>query len=197
MMPITIETHVKALIFDFDGTLIDTMPLHYQAWKETVELFGAHFPEPLFYELAGAPSNKLVAILNNKYGYQLDAKRITDQKEKRFLEYYLPQAQPIVPMVTLVKQYHNRLPVAIGTGGILPIVQTGLKSIGLSDTFEVIVTADDVEQGKPAPDTFLKAADLLNVLPEHCHVFEDGDLGLEAAQRAGMTATDIRLLDLK
>src|SRR5262245_11359524 len=189
---ILIEPHIQGLIFDSDGTLVDTMPLHYRAWQELLQAKGAHFPEALFYELAGVPSDKIVEVLNGKFNYDFNPKATALEKEQIFIQRYLPQAQPIEPVVAVAKQYKKRLPMAVATGGILAVVSTALKTIGLADFFDAIVTAEDVKHGKPAPDTFLEAAHRLKVEPAYCLVFEDSDLGLEAAKRAGMAAIDIR-----
>ncbi len=189
---ITIDSHVKALIFDLDGTLADTMPSHYLAWLDTVRFGGGDFPEDVFYSTAGMPSNRIVDFLNDKYGYQLDPEQIAHDKEELFYQKYLSKIQPIQPVVDIARHYKGRLPLAVATGGIPRVVAKVLQTIRLDNFFEAIVTADDVKHGKPAPDTFLEAARRLNVPAQFCHVFEDSDLGLEAAQRAGMTATDVR-----
>jgi beta-phosphoglucomutase family hydrolase len=189
---ITIEPHIQGLIFDCDGTLVDTMPLHYQAWQELTQTRGAQFPEDLFYELAGVPSDKIAEILNDQFGYQLDPQKTAAEKECLFLDKYLPKAKAIESIVSIARQYKGQLPMAVATGGIPAVVQFALKAIGLTDFFDAVVTSEDVKHGKPAPDTFLEAARRLNVEPQYCMVFEDSDLGLEAAQRAGMVGIDVR-----
>jgi beta-phosphoglucomutase family hydrolase len=189
---ITIGLHIQGLIFDSDGTLVDTMPLHYQTWRDITEKEGTHFPEQLFYELAGVPSDKITEILNEKFGYHMNPQKIAVEKEQLFLEKYLPKATPIEPVVAIAKKYKGKLPMAVATGGIPPVVNFALKAIGMEDYFDTVVTSEDVEHGKPAPDTFLEAARRLNVNPQYCMVFEDSDMGIEAAKRAGMEAVDIR-----
>lgn len=189
---ITIDPHIQGLIFDSDGTLVDTMPLHYLAWQETVQAQKANFPESLFYNLAGVPSDRIVEILNEEFGYQLNPRQIATAKEKLFLEKYLPQAKPIEPVIAIARQYKGRLPMAVATGGISPVVNSALKAIGLDGFFDTVVTSEDVQHGKPAPDTFLECARRLNVEPTACVVFEDSELGLEGARRAGMLGVDIR-----
>ena len=187
----TVEPHIKGLIFDCDGTLADTMPIHYLAWQETVRAFDAEFPEQLFYDLAGVPSDKIVTILNETFGFQLQPEVIAHQKEQRFLQ-NLGQTQPIEPVVALAKRYKGCLPMAVATGGVAQVALSVLETIGLGNFFDTIVTADDVTRGKPAPDIFLEAARRIDVQPENCQVFEDSELGLEGARRAGMVAVDIR-----
>src|SRR5678815_319502 len=98
------------------------MPLHYLAWQDTLLTKGAQFPEALFYELAGVPSDKIVEILNGKFGYTFEPKGMALEKERIFLQRYLPQAQPIEPVIAIAKEYKNRLPMAVATGGILAVV---------------------------------------------------------------------------
>ena len=187
----TIEPHIQGLIFDNDGTLADTMPSHYIAWRETVQAYKADFPEQLFYDLAGVPSDKIVTILNETFGYQLEPHVIAHEKERRFLQ-NLSRIQPIEPVVRVAKQYKGRLPMAVATGGVASVALSVLEAIGLNDFFDAVITADDVIHGKPAPDIFLEAARQINISPGYCQVFEDSDLGLEGAQRAGMVAVDVR-----
>ncbi len=188
----TVEPHIQGLIFDCDGTLVDTMLLHYQAWQEYVVGKDMDFPYELFIDLAGAPSDKIIEILNKKFGYSLDLQETAEAKEQLFLEKYLGQAQAIEPVVAIAKSQKGKLPMAVGTGGIPAVVDSALKAIDMDGFFDAIVTAHDVENGKPAPDTFLEAARRMNVEPEFCVVFEDSDMGLEAARRAGMIAIDVR-----
>jgi HAD superfamily hydrolase (TIGR01509 family) len=187
-----VESHIKGLIFDWDGTLIDSMPTHYLAWRDTVRQLGAEFPEPLFYELAGVPSDRIVEALNQKFGYKLDPYVTATAKEALFMEKYLSQAVLIEPVMKIARDNKGRLPLAVATGGIPLVIGQGLANNGLEDFFDAVVTSEDVARGKPEPDTFLEAARRLGVEPQYCQVFEDGDAGLEGARRAGMVATDVR-----
>jgi beta-phosphoglucomutase-like phosphatase (HAD superfamily) len=187
-----IEPHIQALIFDCDGTLADTMPLHYLAWQQTMQAVSGDFPEKLFYDLAGASNEKIVTTLNQTFGYQFDVPTLGRDKDERYLN-FVTQAKPIEPVVAIARQYKGRLPMAVATGGTPTLVRSTLAAIGLSDFFEAIVTAHDVAHPKPAPDIFLECARRLGIAPEYCHVFEDADLGIEGAKRAGMTVSDIRL----
>jgi beta-phosphoglucomutase family hydrolase len=186
-----IEPHIQALIFDCDGTLADSMPLHYEAWRETLAELGGHFPEQLFYDTAGMHSEAITQVLNQQYGYSFDPRATVVAKETRFIQ-KISHIQPIEPVIAIAKAYRGRLPMAVGSGGELPIVRQVLAAIGLTDFFDTIVTSEQVPHGKPAPDIFLEAARRMNVEPRYCQVFEDGDSGLEAARRAGMVAVDIR-----
>ncbi len=178
-------------IFDCDGTLADTMPLHYQAWEHTISVHGGEFPERLFYELGGVPTPEIVRILNARYGISLDPERITHEKEARYAE-LLHLAQPIQPVVDLAHLLFQEFPLAVASGGQRPLVDRTLVGLGVTELFLAVCTTEDVERGKPEPDLFLLAAHRIGVAPESCVVFEDSDLGLEAARRAGMQGVDIR-----
>ncbi|MDM8528365.1 HAD-IA family hydrolase [Anaerolineales bacterium HSG24] len=189
---ITIEPHIKALIFDCDGTLADTMPMHYLAWRETIRANGGDFPEDVFYSLGGMPSEQIIELLNEKYGYSMDPGQVAEDKEQIFYDRYINRVQPIEPILTVAKAYYGHLPLAVATGGIPKVTIKTLQTIGAWELFETIVTSHDVVHGKPAPDTYLEAARRLNVPPSMCHAFEDTDLGLQSVEQAGMTATDVR-----
>lgn len=188
---IEIPPHVRGLVFDCDGTIADTMPLHYEAWVAALEEHRVEFPEAMFYELAGVPTARIVEILNDRHGHAMPVQETADYKEHLYQQ-LIPRVVPIEPVVVLVRQYAGRLPMAVATGGTQAIVRKTLGSLGLIEHFQAIVTADDVRHGKPAPDIFLESARRLGVPPESCYAFEDADLGLQAARAARMTAIDIR-----
>ncbi len=181
----------SAVIFDCDGTLADTMPLHYRAWVETLDPLGCAMSEQLFYDLGGVPTADIVRILNDRFGYTLDVERTAHEKEARYEE-LLPQAGPVERVVALVEEYRGRYPLAVASGGLRRLVRKTVAALGLEEAFQVLCTAEDVARGKPEPDLFLLAAERLGAAPEACVVFEDSDLGLEAARRAGMQGVDIR-----
>jgi beta-phosphoglucomutase family hydrolase len=186
-----IKPNIKALIFDCDGTLADTMPFHYRAWQETLQPLGGEFPQKLFYDTAGMTSEQIVTILNERFGYQLEPQKTVTAKEARFAQ-LATTVTPIKPVTAIAWQYQGHLPMAVATGGVADGVKTTLEAIGMSNVFDTVVSREDVVNGKPAPDTFLEAARRLKVAPQDCLVFEDSDAGLEAARRAGMTGVDVR-----
>ena len=188
---IEIPPHVRGLVFDCDGTIADTMPLHYEAWVAALNEHQVEFPEAMFYELAGVPTARIIEILNERHGHRMPVQETADHKEELY-QRLLPRVVPIEPVVVLVKEYAGRLPMAVATGATQAIVRKTLGSLGLLELFLAVVTADDVKHGKPAPDIFLEAARRLGVPPESCYAFEDADLGLQAARSAGMVAVDIR-----
>ena len=190
-MTIEIPPGTRGLVFDCDGTIADTMPLHYEAWVAALQEHGHDFPEALFYEMAGIPTVRIIEILNEKHGYSLPVIEAAERKERLYLE-LVPRVLPIEPVVKLVHEYAGTLPMAVATGGTRSICSKTLQSLHLLEHFQAIVTADDVEHGKPAPDIFLEAARRLGVAPGDCYAFEDAELGLQAARAAGMVAVDIR-----
>ncbi len=175
----------KAYIFDCDGTIADTMPLHFRAWTRAMKEFGGTFPEDLFYAWGGIPTFKIVEQLNQKYGTTLDPVEVPRIKEQYFVE-MIPDVLPIEPVVALVKQFHGTAPMGVASGGHREIVIKTLDALGLTGYFDTIVGAEDVLHGKPAPDPFLETAKRLGVEPEACLVFEDSPTGIQAAKAAGM-----------
>lgn len=191
MKTIEVNSRARGLIFDMDGTVVDSMPVHFLAWKLTAREHGFEYTEELFYGLAGMPTHKIVPVVNERLGLSLDPEEFSRRKEELFLE-NLKEVKPIEPVADIVRRYHGKLPMSIGTGGKKFIAEITLKMVGLDGFFDAIVAADDVSNHKPFPDTFLKCAELMNVEPQFCQVFEDGDMGLLAGERAGMIVTDIR-----
>ncbi|TWT90478.1 Fructose-1-phosphate phosphatase YqaB [Pseudobythopirellula maris] len=189
MLPLPPET--EAILFDVDGTLIDSMPLHIVAWNQALEPHGVQTPDGFIDEHAGRPTDVIVGILNQMFGTTIDPAPFTVEKERLFIE-LLPEAKPIDQVVATAREHEGKIAMGVVSGGVREIVDANLKAIGLEGFFPVIVTASDDVAPKPSPDIFLEAARRLGVAPERCHVFEDADMGLEAAHAAGMTATDVR-----
>src|SRR5579862_6193495 len=162
----------EAYIFDCDGTLADTMPLHYQAWQQALKDYPCEFPEALFYELGGVTTEKIVELLNERHGCHMPVRETAIHKDNLFVE-MIPQALPIEPVVELVHQFHGVKPLAVASGGTREIVMKTLNALKIREKFQAIVTAEDYRRGKPAPDPFLEAARQLGVAPKSCLVFED------------------------
>lgn len=190
-MKIQINKNAKGLIFDMDGTLADSMPIHFIAWKLTAAENGFNYTEKQFLETAGMPTHKIVPVINKELGLNLDPVKFSHRKEELFLE-NIQNVKLIEPVADIVRKYHNILPMAIGTGGKKAIAKLTLEILGFDKYFDIIVSAEDVLNHKPDPDTFLKCAELMKVDPQYCQVFEDGEMGLIAAEKAGMIVTDIR-----
>jgi len=192
-MQYDIQPGIKGLIFDLDGTLADTMPFHFEGWKKACKKYGANIDTAFLRKHTGSPgwmiAEEIIKISN--LAGSVTADQIMAEKIE---EFYKVQhlCKPIEPVADIVKKYYLKLPMAVGTGGHREAVERTLELTGLRKYFEIIVTANDVDNFKPHPETFLKCAELMNVEPRFIEVFEDGDLGIEAAQMAGMIATDVR-----
>jgi len=185
-----IDPKAKGLIFDIDGTICDTMPVHYIAWRNVAADYGIDFTTELFQELAGIPALPTCEKLMDMFGKKYDPVEFAERKEAEY-ERNMDKAGMVEPVVDLIKRYHGKIPMACGTGGGRRLAWRVLKIAGVDHCFEHVVCAEDVSNFKPHPETFLKAAALIGIAPENCQVFEDGKLGIEAAKRGGMIATDV------
>jgi beta-phosphoglucomutase family hydrolase len=188
-----LDPRARALIFDIDGTLVDTMPLHFVAWMQASKAHGFPFDEPTFLAMAGMPAMKIIESLAKQYRLALDPKAVAADKEARFLE-MLPEAKPIEKVVEIVRTCHGRFPMSLGTGGTREVAWKTICAAGLKSYFDILVSSEDVDHHKPAPDTFLECARRMGVEAQFCQVFEDSDLGIAAAVHAGMIPCDIRPL---
>jgi beta-phosphoglucomutase family hydrolase len=181
----------QALIFDCDGTLADTMPLHWRAWQETVKRYDLKFSEERFYQLGGVPSRDILRMLGAEQNRAFDPLAASKEKEAAYIK-FLGEVRAIEPVAAIVRENAGKLPMAVATGGSQPHIDEVLKHIGLRQYFQTVVTSLDVQRQKPAPDIFLEAARRLGVAPQFCRGYEDTDLGLQAIRAAGMEAIDIR-----
>jgi beta-phosphoglucomutase family hydrolase len=174
-------------IFDLDGTLVDTMPLHYRAWDAAMRGVGLRCPldEDLFYSLGGVPTRRVAELIAKHYGLTIEVEHVFHTKERLFNE-IRSDAKLIEPVAAFARRVAKSHPVSIASGGTTDIVHPMLKLTGLAEIFPVVVTADDVVHGKPAPDMFLLAAKRMGVEPDRCLVFEDAEPGMRAAEAAGM-----------
>jgi beta-phosphoglucomutase family hydrolase len=184
-------SEIEGILFDCDGTLADTMPSHYEAWRRVLTRYELEMSEDRFYELGGWPTRRVAELLIGESGRTLDAARIAHEKEALFHD-LLDQVRPIEPVIAVARRYRGRLPLAVATGAVRGVCQRILRHIGVDGWFDSIVSSEDVERHKPAPDVFLEAARRIGVAPERCRVYEDTDPGIEAARRAGMEYIDVR-----
>jgi beta-phosphoglucomutase family hydrolase len=192
-MKYDIHPGVKGLIFDLDGTLADTMPYHFESWRKACLKYGADIDSAFLRKHTGSPGWLIASEIINKCNLKdsVSSEQIMNMKLEEFfkVQHFV---KPIDPVVNIVKKYYGKMPMAVGTGGHREAVERTLELTGLRKYFEIIVTANDVDNFKPHPETFLRCAESMKVDPSHIEVFEDGDFGLEAARMAGMTATDVR-----
>lgn len=195
LYPVTMQLEIppgdfRAYLFDCDGTVVDSMPLHYIAWKTALAECGCDYPEDLFYQWGGKPIRQIIADLNVLQGLNMPVEEVAHRKEGLYYE-LLPKLTAVPEVLEEIKAQHGRIPFAIVSGSTRESVVKSLEVTHLLDKFEVLVCAGEYERSKPAPDPFLMAAKKLNVAPEHCLVFEDTDLGIDAATAAGMQSVRI------
>jgi len=192
-MEYDIQKGIKGLIFDLDGTLADTMPYHFESWKRACLKYGAHIDNSFLRKHTGSPGRIIAReiIKDCNLNGSVTVEQIVEEK---LVEFYRFQhlVKPIEPVTDIVKRYYGKLPMAIGTGGHRKAVERTLEITDLRKYFDIIVTANDVTDFKPHPETFLKCAELMKIEPGYIEVFEDADLGIEAARKAGMVVTDVR-----
>jgi beta-phosphoglucomutase family hydrolase len=175
-----------ALLFDFDGTIADTMPSHFEAWNKALGLYNLTLSREQHLSWAGRPTREIVKLINELYLKDMSYEEIAKAKEIHYMQ-SLSSIKEVVPVVEIIRHYHGKLPMAVVSGSRHKPVETTLDHLGLKKYFDALVCAEDYVNGKPAPDCFLMAASLLNVEPKNCLVFEDAELGIQAGRAAGMT----------
>ena len=184
---------IKGLVFDCDGTLADTMPLHWRAWQMITQRHNLHFPIDRFYSLGGVPSRDILKMLAVEQGRSLDHMAVAHEKENVFLP-LMATVEPIHAVVEIARANHGKIPMAVASGGTQPIILGVLEHLKIRHLFDAVVTSEMVTNQKPAPDIFLEAARRIGVEPQFCRGYEDTDLGMQAIRSAGMDAVDVRTL---
>ncbi|MET8553235.1 HAD family hydrolase [Micromonospora zamorensis] len=179
-----------AYLFDCDGTIVDSMPLHYLAWQRALGEWGCEFPEDLFYAWGGRPTADIIVALNEQQGLTMPVATVEDRRES-YYEELLPQLAAVPEVLAHIHDAHRRVPFAVVSGSTRASVTASLDALGLLDRFDVLVCADDYTRAKPDPQPYLLAAEHLGVAPESCLVFEDTDLGIQAATAAGMASVRV------
>jgi beta-phosphoglucomutase family hydrolase len=179
------QQQFAALLFDFDGTVADTMPPHFDAWNHALSHYGLTLSKEQHLSWAGRPTREIVELLSELHQVKMSYETISKVKEVHYLN-SISNVKVITPVVEIIRAAHGKIPMAIVSGSRRKPVETTLQQLSLSGYFDVLVCAEDYTHGKPAPDCFLKAARLLNASPQDCLVFEDGVLGIQAAHQAGM-----------
>jgi beta-phosphoglucomutase-like phosphatase (HAD superfamily) len=173
--------------------LADTMPLHWRAWEAVLRRHPLSFSIERFYSLGGVPSRDIVRMLAHEQGLLLDPISIAREKEEEYLP-LIQQVEPVSIVVSIAREHHGRLPMAVASGGTRRVIEIVLTHLGIRELFDAVVTSEDVTRQKPAPDIFLKAAERLGVPSSRCRAYEDTALGIEAINAAGMEAIDVRAL---
>ena len=191
MKKIEVPNHIRGLIFDCDGTLVDSMPLHMKAWEYAITRAGWPWNYDFFFSKKGMEGRDILEEYGGQLGALLDSEKICNVKQEFFMQHFT-EVRPLEPIVNVALRYAGVLPMAVASGGKRSNVQLELDLANIGNIFTALVTADDDVAPKPSPDIFLEAARRMKVSPHLCQVFEDGDLGLEAARKAGMLGTDIR-----
>jgi len=184
---------IQGLIFDCDGTLADTMPLHWRAWQIIAARHRLHLPEDRFYALGGVPSREIVKMLSAEQGLGLDHLAVAREKEVEYLP-LIAQVEPINAVVGIARANFGKLPMAVASGSTRRVIEQVLERLDIRSLFQVLVTSEDVAHQKPAPDIFLEAARRIGVPPQCCRAYEDSALGMQAIRAAGMEAVDVRQL---
>lgn len=182
----------RAYLFDCDGTVVDSMPLHYIAWKKALDEWNCPFDEELFYAWGGRPVTEIISALNQRHGLKMPVEATAERKENHYF-HLLPQLKPVPEVLEHIHHQHRRIPFAVVSGSNRESVFKSLTTTNLLDKFDTIVTSEDYENSKPAPDAFLLAAERLGVAPAECLVFEDAEIGLQAATAAGMASVRVPL----
>jgi HAD superfamily hydrolase (TIGR01509 family) len=180
----------KAYLFDCDGTIVDSMPLHYVAWNHALGEWNCTFPEKTFYAWGGWPVTRIIAQLNADQGLAMPVETVAKRKEALYYE-ILSQLKAVPEVIEHIEDQYGKIPFAVVSGSTRESVTASLRTLGLLDKFETLVCAGDYQRSKPDPEAFLMAAAQLGVAPEDCLVFEDTEMGIAAATAAGMASVKI------
>ena len=184
------EGKFGAYLFDCDGTIADSMPLHYLAWKKALGQWNCEFEEKLFYEWGGMPVAEIVSTLNQKHGLTMPVEAVSRRKENLYFE-LLPQLKAVPEVLEHIDAEYGRTPFAVVSGSTRESVIASLGSLKLLNRFDTLVCAGDYKKSKPDPEAFLIAASRLGVQPARCLVFEDTEMGIQAATAAGMASVKV------
>ncbi|MFI5095617.1 MAG: HAD-IA family hydrolase [Candidatus Acidiferrum sp.] len=180
----------RAYLFDCDGTIADSMPLHYVAWKQALGEWNCAFEEELFYAWGGRPTEEIVVTLNQTHGLKMPVESVAGRKEELYFE-LLPQLKVVPEVLEHIEAQHGRIPFAVVSGSARDSVTASLVTLNLLDRFDTLVCAGDYKKSKPDPEAFLLAAAKLQVAPNACLVFEDTEMGIQAATAAGMASVKV------
>jgi HAD superfamily hydrolase (TIGR01509 family) len=180
----------RAYLFDCDGTIADSMPLHYLAWKKSLAEWNCEFSEELFYAWGGRPTAEIISTLNQQHGLNMPVERVARRKEEFYFE-LLPELKAVPEVLEHIEAQHGRIPFAVVSGSARDSVTASLEALKLLDRFDALVCAGEYEKSKPDAEAFLLAAAKLGVAPMNCLVFEDTEMGIQAATAAGMASVKV------
>lgn len=180
----------QAYLFDCDGTIADSMPLHYVAWKAALAEWNCDLPQDQFYAWGGLPVAKIISLLNEEHGLRMPVEEVERRKEQLYFE-SLPNLKAVPEVLEHIDSQYGQIPFAVVSGSTRDSVTASLRSLGLLAKFETLVCAGDYTRSKPDPEAFLIAAERLGVSANACLVFEDTAMGIEAATAAGMAAVKV------
>ena len=183
----------KALIFDCDGTLADTLPVHFQTWVTSLQAVGVDISKDWYYKYCGTSAEEMLQLLMDLSDYQFDTVPVIAERQALYRS-LISTVKEVQAVADIVRAHHSKIPMAVASGGERAVLEATLDNINLRQFFDVVVSVDDVEKGKPEPEIFLLASQKLGVAPQDCIVYEDSNEGLEAARRAGMRSIDVRVL---
>jgi HAD superfamily hydrolase (TIGR01509 family) len=181
-----------AYLFDCDGTIADSMPLHYVAWKKALGEWDCEFAEELFYAWGGRPTAEIISTLNQRQGLTMPVEIVARRKEELYFE-MLPELKAVPEVLEHIVAQHGRIPFAVVSGSARDSVTASLEVLKLLDRFDTLVCAGEYTKSKPDPEAFLLAASKLGVAPKNCLVFEDTEMGIQAATAAGMASVKVPL----
>jgi len=184
------ERPFKAYLFDCDGTIVDSMPLHYVAWRTVLAEWGCAFDEELFYSWGGMPVAEIIAALNARHGLAMPAEEIARRKEGMYYN-ILPELKAVPEVLEHIHISYGQIPFAVVSGSTRDSVTRSLETLKILDRFETLVCSGDYAKSKPDPEPFLLAAERLRIAPEDCLVFEDTEMGIQSATAAGMASVKV------
>ena len=190
-MGLNVHPDARALIFDLDGTLSNSLPVHLSTWNRIGDMYGFRFDPKILYEMTGMPTIDFARRVVEQYGLAVTPEEVVKLKQQSFWD-SARLLKPVDEIIRIVKDHYKKLPMAVGTGASRRSAEVQLNVLDITHYFDFIVSAEDVTRHKPEPETFLRCAELMNTEPSACQVFEDGDLGIAAARKAGMIVTDVR-----
>jgi HAD superfamily hydrolase (TIGR01509 family) len=180
----------SAYLFDCDGTIVDSMPLHYVAWKKALGEWNCEFAEELFYAWGGRPTSEIISTLNQQQGLSMPIESVAHRKEEFYFA-MLPELKAVPEVLEHIEAQHGRIPFAVVSGSARDSVTASLETLKLLDRFDTLICAGEYKKSKPDPEAFLLAATKLGVPPKNCLVFEDTEMGIQAATAAGMASVKV------